>query len=35
VSALLAASADDQQVLAQGVALFEGLYAITSRKGVS
>ncbi|HKZ04279.1 MAG TPA: chromate resistance protein ChrB domain-containing protein [Methylomirabilota bacterium] len=33
VRALLAASADDQQVLAQGMALFEGLYATTSRKG--
>ena len=30
--ALLAASPDDQQVLAQGMALFEGLYANTSRK---
>ena len=33
VRALLAASPDDQQVLAQGMALFEGLYATTSRKG--
>ncbi len=32
IRALLAASADDHQVLAQGVALFEGLYATTSRK---
>jgi hypothetical protein len=24
---------DDHQVLAQGMALFEGLYATTSRKG--
>ena len=32
VRALLAASADDHQVLAQGMALFEGLYATTSRK---
>jgi hypothetical protein len=31
--ALLAASPDDHQVLAQGMALFEGLYATTSRKG--
>ena len=30
--ALLAASADDHQVLAQGMALFEGLYANTARK---
>ncbi len=30
--ALLAASPDDHQVLAQGMALFEGLYATTSRK---
>jgi hypothetical protein len=30
--ALLAASPDDHQVLAQGMALFEGLYANTSRK---
>jgi hypothetical protein len=35
VRALLAASADDHQVLAQGMALFEGLYATTSRKGTS
>ena len=33
VRALLAASADDHQVLAQGMALFEGLYATTSRRG--
>jgi hypothetical protein len=33
VRALLAASDDDQQVLTQGMALFEGLYATTSRKG--
>ena len=32
VRALLAASPDDHQVLAQGMALFEGLYATTSRK---
>lgn len=32
VRALLAANADDQQVLAQGMTLFEGLYATTSRK---
>jgi hypothetical protein len=32
VRALLAASPDDQQVLAQGMTLFEGLYATTSRK---
>jgi hypothetical protein len=32
VRALLATSSDDHQVLAQGVALFEGLYATTSRK---
>jgi hypothetical protein len=32
VRALLAASPDDAQVLAQGMALFEGLYANTSRK---
>lgn len=30
--ALLAASSDDHLVLAQGMALFEGLYATTSRK---
>ncbi len=30
--ALLAASPDDHQVLAQGMALFEGLYVTTSRK---
>jgi len=33
IRALLAASADDNQVLAQGMALFEGLYATTPRKG--
>jgi hypothetical protein len=33
VRALLAASDDDQQVLAQGMSLFEGLYATTSKKG--
>ena len=32
VRALLAASSDDHQVLAQGMALFEGLYANTSRR---
>jgi hypothetical protein len=32
VRALLAASPDDHQVLAQGMTLFEGLYATTSRK---
>jgi hypothetical protein len=32
IRALLAASADDHQVLAHGVTLFEGLYATTSRK---
>ncbi|HEX9125186.1 MAG TPA: chromate resistance protein ChrB domain-containing protein [Methylomirabilota bacterium] len=32
VRAFLAASPDDHQVLAQGMALFEGLYATTSRK---
>jgi len=32
VRALLAASTDDQQVLAQGMTLFEGLYATTSRR---
>jgi hypothetical protein len=32
VRALLAASSDDHTVLAQGVALFEGLYANTSRR---
>jgi len=32
VRALLAASPDDAQVLAQGTALFEGLYATTPRK---
>src|SRR5215472_15563459 len=35
VRALLAASADDHQVLAQGMALFEGLYATTPRRGAS
>ena len=35
VRALLAASSEDHQVLAQGMALFEGLYATTSRKGAS
>jgi hypothetical protein len=33
IRALLAASPDDRQVLAQGMALFEGLYATTPRKG--
>ena len=33
IRAMLAASPDDDQVLAQGIALFEGLYATTSRKG--
>ena len=33
IRALLAASPDDTQVLAQGMALFEGLYATTPRKG--
>jgi hypothetical protein len=33
VRALLAASPNDAQVLAQGMALFEGLYATTPRKG--
>jgi hypothetical protein len=33
IRALLAASSDDHQVLAQGMSLFEGLYATTSRKG--
>jgi len=32
IRALLAATADDHQVLAQGLTLFEGLYATTSRK---
>ena len=32
IRALLAASSDDHQVLAQGLMLFEGLYATTSRK---
>src|SRR5207249_2310114 len=35
IRALLAASPDDHQVLAQGMALFEGLYATTSRRGTS
>ena len=35
VRALLAALADDHQMLAQGMALFEGLYATTSRRGAS
>jgi len=33
IRALLAASQDDHQVLAQGLALFEGLYATTPKKG--
>lgn len=33
VRAMLAVSSDDQQVLAQGMALFEGLYVTTPRKG--
>jgi hypothetical protein len=33
VRALLAASPDDHQVLAQGLSLFEGLYATSPRKG--
>jgi hypothetical protein len=33
VRALLAASPDDAQVLTQGMALFEGLYATTPRRG--
>jgi hypothetical protein len=33
IRALLAASPDDQQVLTQGMALFEGLYATTPRRG--
>jgi hypothetical protein len=33
IRALLAASADDHQVLAQGMTLCEGLYATTSRRG--
>jgi hypothetical protein len=33
IRALLAASADDHQVLAQGISLFEGLYATTTKKG--
>jgi hypothetical protein len=32
IRALLAAADDDHQVLAQGITLFEGLYATTSRK---
>lgn len=32
IRALLAAAGDDHQVLAQGLTLFEGLYATTSRK---
>jgi hypothetical protein len=32
IRALLAAGGDDQQVLAQGITLFEGLYATTSRR---
>ena len=32
IRALLAASPDDHQVLAQGMSLFEGLYATTSRR---
>jgi hypothetical protein len=32
IRALLAASPDDHQVLAQGMAMFEGLYATTARK---
>ena len=32
IRALLAASPDDHQVLAQGMSLFEGLYATTSKK---
>jgi len=32
VRALLAAAADDHQVLAQGMTLFEGLYVNTSGK---
>ena len=31
--ALLAASPDDHHVLAQGMSLFEGLYATSPRKG--
>jgi len=33
IRALLAVSPDDHQVLAQGMALFEGLYATTSKRG--
>jgi hypothetical protein len=33
IRALLAASPDDQQVLAQGMALIEGLYAMAPRRG--
>lgn len=32
IRALLAAASDDQQVLAQGMTLFEGLYATTRRR---
>ena len=32
IRALLAAATDDQQVLAQGMTLFEGLYATTAKK---
>jgi len=32
IRALLAASPDDHQVLAQGMSMFEGLYATTSKK---
>jgi hypothetical protein len=35
VRALLAASTDDHQVLGQGMTIFEGLYATTSRKSPS
>ena len=33
IRALLAASPDDHQVLAQGMSMFEGLYATTSKQG--
>ena len=33
IRALLAASPDDDHVLAQGMSIFEGLYATTSKKG--
>jgi hypothetical protein len=33
IRALLAASPDDQRVLEQGIALFEGLYANTPTRG--